>query len=83
MPIGLIRVNLKQSTLVVEFPSEENTRFYEVAFKSILPFATAAPNMRFIQHGKRLLLEVQLNRREDAVAFLEDMYAAIEAEAAV
>jgi transcription-repair coupling factor (superfamily II helicase) len=81
MPIGLIRVNLKQSTLVVEFPSDDNTRFYEVAFKAILPFATAAPNMRFIQNGKRLLLEVLLNRREDAVGFLEDMYAAIEAEA--
>jgi transcription-repair coupling factor (superfamily II helicase) len=80
MPIGLIRVNLKQSTLVVEFPSDDNTRFYEVAFKAILPFATAAPNMRFIQNGKRLLLEVLLNRREDAVGFLEDMYAAIEAE---
>ncbi|MCX6139957.1 MAG: transcription-repair coupling factor [Candidatus Kapabacteria bacterium] len=76
LPTGFLRVNVRDSRLLVELPADTNTRWYERVFKLILPLITTIPNTHFVQNGKRLLVEVMLGRREDAIAILEQFSAA-------
>lgn len=71
IPTGFVRVNLKDTTLVVEFPPESSTDYYQHAFPSVVQTFSAIPNSRLQQHGKRLVGEVQLARREHARNILE------------
>ncbi|MBK6761157.1 MAG: transcription-repair coupling factor [Ignavibacteria bacterium] len=71
LPSGFLRVNVKDGRLLVELPADSDTRWYGQVFKQILPLLTSIPNARFVQNGKRLLIEVLLGRREEAINILE------------
>lgn len=71
LPSGFLRVNVKEGRLLVELPADSDTRWYGQVFKQILPLLTSIPNARFVQNGKRLLIEVLLGRREEAINILE------------
>ena len=75
LPSGFMRVNVRDARLLIELPAEIDLRWYDKVFKSILPLITTIPNTRFVQNGKRLLVEVLLGRREDAVRILEQFSA--------
>jgi len=76
LPSGFLRVNVREGRLLAELPAETHVRWYEQVFKQILPLINSIPNTHFVQQGKRLLIEVQLGRREDAVPVLERFSAA-------
>lgn len=75
LPSGFLRVNVKDGRLLAELPADSDTRWYGQVFKQILPLLTSIPNARFVQNGKRLLIEVLLGRREEAINILEQFSA--------
>jgi transcription-repair coupling factor (superfamily II helicase) len=83
LPTGFVRLRLQHTSLSIELPPESQTTYYETAFQRILSWMADKPNIRFVQHGKRLLLEVELARRDDAINVVSSIAAAILAEEAV
>ncbi|RPI67358.1 MAG: transcription-repair coupling factor, partial [Ignavibacteriae bacterium] len=77
LPTGFIRVSLRESTLVVELPPDTDRTYYEKAFPLMLPLITSMPNARFVQHGKRLIVEIQLARRDDAIGIIREFSSAV------
>ncbi len=73
IPTGFVRVRLQGQTLIVEFPPDSNSAYYEQAFPAVLGTLTSMPNARFHQNGKRLIGEIQLPRREHALNVLRDL----------
>jgi transcription-repair coupling factor (superfamily II helicase) len=73
IPTGFVRVNLRDTTLTVEFPPDTDQRYYEGAFQLVLQKLTSMPNAHFHQQGRRLYGEVLLARRESAVNVLEEL----------
>ncbi|MBU3699995.1 MAG: transcription-repair coupling factor [Candidatus Kapabacteria bacterium] len=71
MPTGFVRVSLRERRLVLELPSEDNTSWYEQVFKGILAPLTDMPDVRLVQHGKRLVIEAKLSDRNDALHIVE------------
>lgn len=67
LPTGMVRVNLRDTTLLMELPPESNAEYYEKAFPRLLPQITSMSNARFVQHGKKLSIEVLLTKRDDAI----------------
>jgi hypothetical protein len=57
--------------LRIELPSEEQTAWYDDVFRRILAPVSTMPNARVIQSGKRVFIEVQLGRRDEALVVLE------------
>jgi len=80
LPIGLVRVNLRGTRLMLEMPPDSDTRYYEEAFPRLLPIITSMKNARFVQNGKRFFVEVQLGRRDDAIAVLDELSRAVMTE---
>lgn len=78
LPLGLVRVNLKDTRLLLEFPPETDKSYYEQAFPALLPSITAMKNGRFIQKEKRLFVEIQLARASEAPAVLADLCRVLE-----
>lgn len=83
LPTGFVRLRLQHTSLSIELPPESQTTYYETAFQRILSWMADKPNIRFVQHGKRLLLEVELARRDDAINVVSSIAAAILAEEAL
>lgn len=83
LPTGFVRLRLQHTTLSIELPPESQTAYYETAFQRILRWMTDKPNIRFVQHGKRLLLDVELARRDDAIGIVSAIATAITAEEGV
>ncbi len=79
LPLGFVRVSLKDTGLLLELPGESDTPYYERAFPRLLAAITGMPNARFSQNGKRLFVNVELARREDAVALLHQLTDALHA----
>ena len=77
LPTGFLRVNLRETTLTVELPPDTDTRYYETAFQRLLPVITSMQNARFVQNKKRLFVEVQLARRDDAIVVVEQFASAV------
>lgn len=77
LPLGATRVTLRDTTLRIECPPDSNTAYYEGAFPKLLPIVTSMRNARFVQQGKRLFIEVELARRDDAPFVLRDFSAAL------
>ena len=73
MPTGLVRVNLRGTRLLLELPPDSHTAWYEHAFQRMLPVVTAMRNARFVQQPKRLLIQVDLDRRDDALFVLRQV----------
>jgi transcription-repair coupling factor (superfamily II helicase) len=71
IPTGFVRVVVRQNRLLIELPSEEHTTWYERVFKGILAPLTDMKNARVVQHGKRLMIEVLLDARDEAVIVME------------
>lgn len=80
LPTGVVRVNLKDTRLVLELPPETHTTYYEEAFPRILPYTASERNVRFVQQGKRLLLSIDLDKRDDVLPTLEHLAALVTAE---
>lgn len=79
MPTGFVRVNLRGTRLLLELPPESQTVWYEHAFQRILPLVTTMRNTRFVQQPKRLLVQIDLDRRDDAMFTLRSFADAITA----
>lgn len=73
IPTGFIRVNLKDTTLTVEFPNESNSKYFETAFPTVIQTLSSMANARIQQQGKRLFGVIQLSRREHARNVLEQL----------
>lgn len=80
LPLGFVRVNIKDSSLLLELPPESDVAYYERAFPRLLASVTAMPNARFSQNGKRLFVNVELGRREDSIAVLNQLSEALHAD---
>jgi transcription-repair coupling factor (superfamily II helicase) len=70
LPTGLVRVRLNEERLLLELPPESDTTYYEHAFPALLPVITGMKNARFDQKKKRLFVDIQLARRDDAINVL-------------
>jgi transcription-repair coupling factor (superfamily II helicase) len=77
MPTGFVRVNVRGTRLLLELPPDTNTVWYEHAFQRILPIVTTMRNTRFVQQPKRLLVQVDMDRRDDAIGVLRSFADAI------
>jgi transcription-repair coupling factor (superfamily II helicase) len=71
LPTGFVRVVLRDHTLRIELPAEDQTAWYDDVFRRILAPMSSMSNARVMQSGKRVFIEVQLGRREEALVVLE------------
>ncbi len=82
LPTGFVRVALRDHTMILELPPDADKTYFEQAFPRLLPLITSMPNARFVQHGKRLIIEIQLSRRDDAIGIVRQCAEAITTEEA-
>jgi transcription-repair coupling factor (superfamily II helicase) len=82
LPTGFVRVALRDHTMILELPPDADKTYFEQAFPRLLPMITSMPNARFVQHGKRLIIEIQLSRRDDAIGIVRQCAEAITTEEA-
>ncbi len=68
LPSGIVRINVRNQRLVMELPPETNAGWYTHVFKRILQALTSMPNAKFVQQGKRLIIDVVLGHRDEALA---------------
>lgn len=83
MPTGFVRVNLRGTRLLVELPPDTYTVWYEQAFQRLLPLITTMRNTKFVQQPKRLLVQTELDRRDDALFVLRQFADAVRTHAEV
>ncbi|MFC2129948.1 transcription-repair coupling factor [Bacteroidota bacterium] len=67
---GFTKVILKSNNLTLEFPSESNTEYYEQAFPAIAELLKEIDNSKLNQAKKRLLLDIPVSSRDEAVEIL-------------
>jgi transcription-repair coupling factor (superfamily II helicase) len=77
MPTGFVRVNLRGTRLLVELPPDTYTVWYEQAFQRLLPLITTMRNTKFVQQPKRLLVQIELDRRDEALFVLRQFADAV------
>lgn len=80
MPIGVVRVNLQNTRLLVELPPDSSADFYTHVFPRLLPFTVKERNVRLVQNGKRLLLQIDLDNRDQALPTIERLRSYAESE---
>lgn len=66
LPSGIVRLNVRGNRLVMELPPDTQTAWYSHVFKRILQALTTMPNAKFVQQGKRLIIDVVLGNRDEA-----------------
>lgn len=71
LPTGFVRIVLRNHTMRIELPAEDQTAWYDDIFRKILAPISTMPNARVMQSGKRVFIEVQLGRRDEALVVLE------------
>jgi transcription-repair coupling factor (superfamily II helicase) len=62
-------------TLVCEFPSEENTRFYATAFQPMMTALAQIEAVRFVPKGKKVFVEANVESLEGAMTLLAQIAA--------
>lgn len=67
---GFVKLTLKHSYLLVEFPPKENKEFYERALPVVMDFIQGDERCLLKQSDEKLELGVQLGRRDEAVEFV-------------
>jgi transcription-repair coupling factor (superfamily II helicase) len=82
LPTGFVRLVLRDHALRIELPAEDQTAWYDDVFRRILAPVSTMPNARVIQSGKRVFIEVQLGRRDEALVVLEQFASLINPPAA-
>ena len=68
LPSGIVRVNVRRERLVMELPPDGNAAWYAHVFKRLLHALTTMPNAKFVQQGKRLIIDVALGNRDEALS---------------
>lgn len=69
-PLGFERILISQRLMSIELPVDAPQTFYESAFPHIAA-AVAECEGRFIQKGKKTLIEIGLSKRDDAMRVAE------------
>jgi transcription-repair coupling factor (superfamily II helicase) len=67
---GFRKVILKKNEMVLEFPPESNTEYYDQAFPSISEFIKDINNAKLEQTRKSLLLNIPINTKDEAIEIL-------------
>jgi transcription-repair coupling factor (superfamily II helicase) len=67
---GFVKIGLRNNRLTAEFPSETNSEYYETAFPEITEFLNEIPGAKIYQHRKTLLLDIDVENRDEAVEVL-------------
>ncbi len=75
---GFTKLILKPDKLILELPPESNSDYYEKAFPNISEVLNDIRNSRFIQQKKRLILEIPISSRDNAIENLWKIKYAIE-----
>jgi transcription-repair coupling factor (superfamily II helicase) len=83
LPTGFVRIVLRDHILRIELPAEDHTAWYDDVFRKILAPMSSMSNARVKQSGKRVFIEVQLGRREEALVVLEQFASMINPAAPV
>lgn len=68
LPSGVVRLNVRGQRLVMELPPDTHQAWYTHVFKRILHALTSMPNAKFVQQGKRLIIDVTLGHRDEALS---------------
>ena len=68
LPSGVVRLNVRGQRLVMELPPDTHQAWYTHVFKRILQALTTMPNAKFVQQGKRLIIDVTLGHRDEALS---------------
>jgi hypothetical protein len=71
IPTGFVRIAVRGERMIIELPPEENTAWYDDIFQSVMALLAGMSNCRLVQHGKRLVIEVILADRQEALFALE------------
>lgn len=71
IPTGFVRVAVRGERMIIELPPEENSAWYEEVFQNIVASLGGMSNCRLVQHGKRLVIEVILPDRQEALFVIE------------
>lgn len=71
IPTGFVRIAVRGERMIIELPPEENTAWYDDIFQSVMALLAGMSNCRLVQHGKRLVIEVILPDRQEALFALE------------
>lgn len=64
---GMNRLSVRGDKLICELPASENERYYEIAFPVILDYIEQLDDSRLAQKKNKLLLELPVSGRDNAV----------------
>lgn len=67
---GFVRVSIKEGRMVCEFPNEDNTKYYQLAFPLLIDYIHELESAKLNQNKNKLFLEVNLNSKDHAVEVL-------------
>lgn len=73
LPTGLGRVTFRNSSLLIEFPSVEKKKFYDLAFQPMLTAIASIPGSRIVPKGKNVYAQLHASSLDDAIEQLRTL----------
>lgn len=67
---GFSKIYIKGNKLICDFPPSEMKEYYEDAFPQIIDYISALDGIKLNQTKSKLVLEYEMNKKEDAFEFL-------------
>jgi len=67
---GFSKIVLRNGRLVVEFPPQDNDKFYTNIFNPLIEYLNTIENINLKEIKKRLYLEIKVNSKDDALEHL-------------
>jgi transcription-repair coupling factor (superfamily II helicase) len=70
LPTGFGHIALKGKTLLCEFPTEDNVRFYSTMFQPMIAALSQMTEVKLVPKGKKVFVEARAENLEVAIALL-------------
>ena len=67
---GITKITINKNNLQIEFPPQSNQKFYDKIFQDIVDFISLIPNAHMKQISKKLICEIDMDKRQNAIDIL-------------
>jgi transcription-repair coupling factor (superfamily II helicase) len=67
---GFVKIIIKADKMICEFPQTDKKDYYEKAFPLVIDYITDLPNVKLNQTKKKLLLEADIESRDQVIEIL-------------
>lgn len=67
---GFVKIILRGSRMIAEFPSDSNEEYYNFIFRNLVEYLNTLPNSKLNQKHNKLFLEIPIEERSSAIEYL-------------